>query len=136
MTRMSGLNRLLNRRDKYAQGDQNSKKVMSSPAPQSLLSSDSSSASSSSIYTGTFPPSSLFDDRKSSSSLSSLSLAFTTQTSKRSPRLQVTEGTIHSSTANAFEHLLLQPKQTAGLLHGMFPDEETKAPVKDDEKKV
>jgi hypothetical protein len=30
----------------------------------------------------------------------------------------------------------LQPKQTAGLLHGLFPEEEEKPPVKDNAKKV
>ena len=30
----------------------------------------------------------------------------------------------------------MQPKQTAGLLHGLFPDEEEKPPVKDNAKKV
>ncbi|MCJ1467646.1 hypothetical protein MMC07_006271 [Pseudocyphellaria aurata] len=59
-----------------------------------------------------------------------------TQTPKRSPSLQQADGTIHSSTANAYEHLLLQPKQTAGLLHGLFPEEESKPPVKDDDKKI
>lgn len=50
--------------------------------------------------------------------------------------MQLTEGTILSSTANTYERLLLQPKQTAGSLHGLFPEEELKAPFKDDEKKV
>lgn len=134
MNRMSGLNRLLSRRDKHAHGVDRHKKVMSLPIP---IPSSASDTSSSLVSTGTFAgsPSSL-RGQKSSSSLSSLSLAFTTQTPKRSPSLQAAEGTIHSSTANAYEHLLLQPKQTAGLLHGLFPEEESKPPVKDDEKKV
>ena len=133
MNRMSGLNRLLSRRDKSAQRDDRLKKVMSLPPPNPSSASDSSSSLGS---TGTFTRSSSLCGRKSSSSLSSLSLAFTTQIPKRSPRLQAAEGTIHSSTANAYEHLLLQPKQTAGLLHGLFPEEENKSPIKDDEKKV
>lgn len=133
MNRMSGLNRLLSRRDKNAHGDDRHKKVMSLPIPQSSSASDTSSL----VSPGTFAhSSSSLRGRKSSSSLSSLSLAFATQTPKRSPSLQAAEGTIHSSTANAYEHLLLQPKQTAGLLHGLFPEEERKSPVKDDEKKV
>ena len=39
-------------------------------------------------------------------------------------------------TANSCEDLLLQPKQTAGLLHGLFPEEEEKPPAKDNAKKV
>lgn len=130
---MSSINRLLSRRDKYTH-----QKVMSSPVPTPPHVSDSSSISSSTTSTSTSPPVqfALSHGQKFSSSLSSLSLAFTTQTPKRSPSLQAIEGTIHASTANAFEHLLLQPKQTAGHLHGLFPDEETEAPVKDDETKV
>lgn len=133
MNRMSGLNRLLSRRDKNAQGDDRHKKVMSLPTPKPSSASDTSSSF---VSTGTFTRSSSLSRRKSSSSLSSLCLAFTAQTPKRSPSLQAVEGTIHSSTANAYEHLLLQPKQTAGLLHGLFPEEERKSPVKDDEKKA
>ncbi len=48
----------------------------------------------------------------------------------------MTEGTVHASTANSSEDLLLQPKQTAGLLHGLFPDEDKTVPEKDEEKKV
>lgn len=132
MSRMSGLNRLLSRRDKNAQRDDRLKKVMSLPTSNPSSTSDSSSL----VSTGTFTRSSSLCGRKSSSSLSFLSLAFTTYVPKRSPSLQAAEGTIHSSTANAYEHLLLQPKQTAGLLHGLFPEEENKSPIKDDEKKV
>lgn len=134
MNRMSGINRLLSRRDKSARADDRHKKVMSLPTPKSSSASGTSSSSSSLVSTGTFTRSSLCG--RKSSSLSSLSLAFTAQTPKRSPTLQAADGTIHSSTANAFEHLLLQPKQTAGLLHGLFPEEESRSPVKDDEKKV
>lgn len=130
---MSGLNRLLSRRDKNAQRDDRHKKVMSLPTPELSSASDTSSSL---VSSGTLTRSSSFCGLKSSSSLSSLSLAFVTQTPKRSPSLQAADGTIHSSTANAHEHLLLQPKQTAGLLHGLFPEEESKPPVKDDEKKV
>lgn len=130
---MSGLNRLLSRRDKHAHGVDRHKKVMSLPIPTPSSASDTSSL----VSTGTFAgSSSSLRGQNSSSSLSSLSLAFTTQIPKRSPSLQAAEGTIHSSTANTYEHLLLQPKQTAGLLHGLFPEEESKPPVKDDEKKV
>lgn len=132
MNRMSGLNRLLSRRDKNAHGDDRHKKVMSLPIPQSSSASETSSL----VSPGTFAHSSSSLRGRNSSSLSSLSLAFATQTPKRSPSLQAAESTIHSSTANAYEHLLLQPKQIAGLLHGLFPEEERKSPVKDDEKKV
>ena len=50
--------------------------------------------------------------------------------------MQATEGTIHTSTANSSEDLLLQPKQTGGLLHGLFPNEDKKVPEKDEDKKV
>lgn len=135
---MSGINRLLSRRDRHAHGDHHQEKVMSSPAlaPTPLQISDSSSLSSSITSASTFPPLLLSHGCASSSSLSSLSLAFTTQTPKRTPSLQATEGTIIASTANASEHLLLQPKQTAGLLHGLFPEEDRQIPVRDDEKKV
>lgn len=137
MITMSGINRLLSRRDKNTHGD-HPKKVMSSPVPTPPQISDSSSTSSSVASTGTFSPFlfPLSHGRTSSSSLSSFSLAFKTQTPKRSPSLQAIEGTIHASTANASEHLLLQPKQTSGHLHGLFPDEDVETPIKDDETKV
>ena len=43
---------------------------------------------------------------------------------------------MHSSTANSSEHLLLQPKQTAGHLQGTLPDHEETLPKKNEEKKV
>ncbi|KAI4273849.1 MAG: hypothetical protein L6R35_006377 [Caloplaca aegaea] len=55
---------------------------------------------------------------------------------KRSPRLQASWGTIESSTANSGDDWLLQPKQTAGFLHGSLPDDESQPMEKDDEKKV
>lgn len=134
---MSGINRLLSRRDRHTHGD-HQKKVMSSPLPLPTQASDSSSISSSIASASTSSPFQfpLSQGRTCSSSLSSLSLAFTTHTLKRIPSLQAIEGTIHASTANASEHLLLQPKQTAGHLYGLFPDEEPETPTKDDEAKV
>ena len=133
---MSGIHRLLSRRDKNTHGGRRQEeKVIHSLAPKPLPNSDSSSVSSfMSSSTFSCPPTTY--RRVSSSSLSSLSLAFAPQTPKRSPSLQPTEGTIHASTANAFEDFLLQPKQTAGFLHGLFPEEDIKPPVKSDEKKV
>ncbi len=135
MVTMSSINRFLSRRDKNSHGS-DQKKVMSPPPPPPLPASDCSSTSSFSTSTGTFAPLSSFYRHTSSSSLSSLSLAFPTQAPKKSPLLQATEGTVHASTANSYEDLLLQPKQTAGLLHGLFPDEDKKAPEKDEDKKV
>ncbi len=132
---MSSINRFLSRRDKNGYGD-HQKKVMSPPPPTPLPASDSSSTSSFSTSTGTFAPLSSFYRHTSSSSLSSLSLAFPVQAPKRSPHSQMTEGTVHASTANSSEDLLLQPKQTAGLLHGLIPDEDKTVPEKDEEKKV
>lgn len=109
---------------------------MSPQPPTALPASDSSSTSSFSTSTSTFAPLSSFYRHTSSSSLSSLSLAFPIQAPKRSPHLQTTEGTVHASTANSSEDLLLQPKQTAGLLHGLFLDEDKTVPEKDEEKKV
>lgn len=132
---MSTFNKLLLRRDKQAHEDRNQRKVMSLPIPEPVSASSSSSISSS-TSASIFPHRYSTLARASSTSLSSLSLAFTTLTPKRSPSLQHVEGTIHALTANSCEDLLLQPKQTAGLLHGLFPEEEEKPPVKDNAKKV
>lgn len=132
---MSSINRFLSRRDRNNHGS-NQKKVMSPPPSIPLPVSDSSSTSSSSTSIGAFAPLSSFYRHTSSSSLSSLSLAFATQASKRSPLTLATEGIIQASTANSSEDLLLQPKQTGGLLHGLFPNEDKSLPEKDEEKKA
>lgn len=134
MNRMNGINRFLSRRDKHTHGDDRHKKVMSSPAVETPSRSPDSLSTSSSYHSPRTSSRHSFYLRNSS--LSSLSLAFTPQVQKQFPVMQLTEGTILSSTANTNERLLLQPKQTAGSLHGLFPEEELKAPVKDDEKKV
>jgi hypothetical protein len=130
---MSSFTRLLSRRDKQTHEDRNQRKVMSLPISEPVSASSSISLSTS---TDPFPPPCSALGRASSTSLSSLSLAFTTLTPKRSPSLQHIEGTIHALTANSCEDLLLQPKQTAGLLHGLFPEEEEEPPIKDNAKKV
>lgn len=132
---MSTFTKILSRRDKQTHEDINQRKVMSLPTPEAVSTSSSSSISSS-TFSSIFQHSCPTLGRASSTSLSSLSMAFTTLTPKRSPSLQHIEGTIHALTANSCEDLLLQPKQTAGLLHGLFPDEEEKPPIKDNAKKV
>ncbi|KAL8951500.1 MAG: hypothetical protein Q9222_002527 [Ikaeria aurantiellina] len=111
------------------------KKVMSSPVQPSPSSpSDSTSSAYSSPEASWF-----FNTRTShtrSSSISSLSNAFSTASSKRSPRLQVTPATIESSTANSYDDWLLQPKQTSGFLHGSPPDEDNVALEKEDDNNV
>lgn len=130
LANMSTFHRLMSRKDKSGNGA--IKKVMSTPAPSSRSESISSASSDPSISW------SLAASRRHtpSSSLSSLSNAFPAATSKRSPRVQATQGNIESSTANSADDWLLQPKQTSGFLHGSFPDEEAQPLEKDDERKV
>ncbi|KAL9046906.1 MAG: hypothetical protein Q9214_000388, partial [Letrouitia sp. 1 TL-2023] len=129
---MSTFHRLVSRKDKDAHGAPH-RKVMSSPASQSPSPRSDSFASIFSS-TDTF---SAFNGHNSSSSASSLSLAFPLiQNAKKSPEAQATEGAIESSTANTCEHLLLQPKQTAGFLHSWFPEEKVKLSEKDENAKV
>ncbi|KAL8926757.1 MAG: hypothetical protein Q9208_002831 [Pyrenodesmia sp. 3 TL-2023] len=127
---MSTFQRLMSRKDKHG----TLKKVMSTPAQSSLSSRPESTSSASS--SGDAWSSAASRRHTRSSSLSSLSNAFPITISKRSPRLQATNGTIESSTANSRDDWLLQPKQTSGFLHGSFPDEEPQTLEKDDEKKV
>ncbi|KAL8828265.1 MAG: hypothetical protein Q9191_002686 [Dirinaria sp. TL-2023a] len=71
----------------------------------------------------------------STSSLNLLSSAFPPPATKRSPRLSATQSEIQASTANAYEDLLLQPRQTSGPLHDAFTDHERDVPKKDEEQK-
>ncbi|KAL8707148.1 MAG: hypothetical protein Q9225_007814 [Loekoesia sp. 1 TL-2023] len=132
-TNMSTFHRLVSRKEKASNGFM--KKVTSTPA-QSSPSSPSESTSSASSYPNTSWSLIASRTHTRSSSLSSLSNAFTTSSPKRSPRLQATQGTIEASTANSSHDWLLQPKQTSGFLHGSFPDEEVKPLEKDDDKKI
>lgn len=116
---MSTINRFLSRKDKLSQGTHKDK-VMSSPAfTPSPTPTPSSTTSRNSSY----------------SSFSSLSLAFSTLVTKRSPRLQAHGGLVECCTADS-RGFLLQPKRYSGLLNGFFEDEEVKAPGKEEEKKV
>ncbi|CAD6582928.1 MAG: hypothetical protein ASARMPRED_001103 [Alectoria sarmentosa] len=80
-------------------------------------------------------PSSTRSRNSSYSSFSSLSLAFSTLVTKRSPRLQAHDGPIECCTADS-GGFILQPKRDSGLLNGFFEGEEVKAPEKEDEKKI
>ena len=72
----------------------------------------------------------------STSSLNLLSSALPSPAPKSSPRLSATESEVQASTANAFEDLLLQPRETSGSFHGVSTDHEKTVPKKDEEKKV
>jgi len=74
--------------------------------------------------------------RPSHSSLRSLSSAFLVTPSKRSPRIAATASEIQATTADSYEGLLLQPKQTSGLLHGVFTDHEKVGSKNGDETEV
>lgn len=74
--------------------------------------------------------------KASESSLRSLSSAFPMTPLKGSPKLAATESEVQATTANSCGDLLLQPKQTSGLLHGVFTDHEKDVSKKDDETKV
>lgn len=132
---MSGIHRFLSRRDKRHHKDPHHEKVMSpSMPPPPLPTAHSSSTSSLRTFSGTlFLP---LQRHSSSSSVSSLSLAFPPPRPKASPRLQATEATVQSSTANTSDCYLLQPRQTAGHLHGLFTNHEEQVREKDEEKKV
>ena len=98
---------------------------------------DTSSTSTASLSYPSSPAMPLVHGRSSStSSLNLLSSAFPSPATKRSPRLSATQSEIHASTANTFEDLLLQPKQTSGSFHGAFTDQESNVPRKDQGKKV
>ena len=116
---MSTINKLLSRKDKHSHGTHKDK-VMSSPA------STPSPAPT---------PSSTRSRNSSYSSFSSLSLAFSTLVTKRSPRLQTHDGQVECCTADS-GGFLLQPKRYSGLLNGFFEGEEVKTPEKEEEKKV
>lgn len=60
--------------------------------------------------------------KASQSSIRSLSSAFPVAASKSSPKLAPTASEIQATTANSYDGLLLQPKQTSGFLHGVFND--------------
>ena len=123
---MSTINRFLSSRkdkdkdkDKFSQGTHKDK-VMSSPDPTpSPLQTPASTRSRNSSY----------------SSLSSLSLAFSTFIAKRSPSLQAHEGSVECCTADS-DRFLLQPKRYSGTLDAFFQAEEIKTPQKEEEKKV
>ncbi|KAL8805474.1 MAG: hypothetical protein Q9182_001929 [Xanthomendoza sp. 2 TL-2023] len=121
---MSTFHKLMSRKDRSSNGVV--KKVMSSPVQPS--SESTSSASSRSFPAGR--------SRTRSSSFSSLSNAFLPTSSKRSPRLQATRGTVESSTANSCDDWLLQPKQSSGFLHGSLSDDENDTPNREDDRKV
>ncbi len=129
---MSGINRFLSRREKRSSGSQH-KKVISPPSlPQPLYEGQSSASSSS----GHSAPFSCYHF-SSSSSLSSLSIAFPDHKgSKSSPHLQATRCLVVASTANWKVDFLLQPLLVSGNLYGLFVAEGKKKPDKDEEKKV
>ncbi|KAL8829480.1 MAG: hypothetical protein Q9170_006152 [Blastenia crenularia] len=134
-TNMSTFHRLMSRKEKHGNGT--IKKVMPTPTPTQVSpSSPSESTSSASSYAGASWCFVTSSTHTRSSSISSLCNAFPPASSKRSPRLQATCGTIEASTANSSHDWLLQPKQTSGFLHGSFPEEEAPPPEKDDDKKV
>ena len=132
---MSGINRFLSRRDKHNKhGHQ--EKVMSPPMSSEQPTLGSSSRSSFRTSSGPSTASSISHKySSSSSSLLSLSLAFSNVPGKRSPRLQAVQGIVHSSTAHTNDYCLLQPKQTSGYLHGLFNESEDTVPEKPDEAK-
>ena len=116
---MSNLNKFLSRKDKYSYGTHRNK-VMSSPvSTPSPIQTPSSTRSRTSSY----------------SSFSSLSLAFSTPVTKRSPRLQAHDGQIECCTADS-NGFILQPKRYSGTLNGFFEGGEFKTPQKEEEKKV
>ena len=129
----SSINRLLSRRRNTTRDQE--KKVMSPPAASTSSTSGSFTSPSFRSSSGSVPFS-LSSGHSSSTSYSSLSLAFSAQRPKRSPHLQATDVTIHASTANTYDRLLLQPKQTSGRLFGVFPEDKNKHSGSDDESKV
>ena len=143
---MSGINRFLSRRDKHhrwshhkdSQQDENhQEKVMQSAFPSPIPTPASASTSSSRAVSGTSTPLTYTTARStSSSSVFSLSLAFPNPKTKRSPRLQAVESLVQSTTANTYDHCVLQPRITSGHLHGLFNDLEETVPEKDADQKV
>ena len=113
---MSTINRFLSRKDKHSHGTHKDKVMSSTPSPVPTPSSARSRNSS-------YP------------SLSSLSLAFSTLVTKRSPRLKTLDGLVECCTADS-DGFLLQPKRYSGLLNGFFEGEEIRTPEKEAEKKV
>ena len=120
---MSTINKFLSsRKDKHSHGTHKDK-VMSSPSPApSPIQTPASGAS-------------IRSKASSYSSLSSLSLAFSTSVTKRSPSLQAHDGLVECYTADS-DRFLLQPKRYSGTLDAFFQGEEIKTPQKEDEKKV
>jgi hypothetical protein len=143
---MSGINRFLSRRDKHhrwshhkdAQQDESQQEKVMQPAfPSAVPTPASSSTSSPPTVSGTSTPLTYTTARSSSStSVFSLSLAFPNPKTKRSPRLQAVKSLVQSTTANTYDHCVLQPKITSGHLHGLFTDFEESVPEKDGEQKV
>lgn len=112
------------------------RKVMSPPMPSDLPTPVSSSASSFRTSSRVFTPFPNIYQHTSSSSLSSLSLAFPNLKAKTSPRLQAAGGTVYSSTANARGSYLLQPRREGRISGLFFASEEKKAPEKKDDEAV
>ncbi|MCJ1478585.1 hypothetical protein MMC13_007266 [Lambiella insularis] len=135
---MSGINRFLSRREKHRKGTPQAQEKVKSPMPSTLPTPSSSSASSSYNYSGASTPHSFTHKRSfsSSCSLSSLSIAFPYPRGKGSPRLQPIGGLVQSTTANAGDGCLLQPRQTEGHLNGLFSDFEENIAEKDEEKTI
>ncbi|KAI4251677.1 MAG: hypothetical protein LQ352_004720 [Teloschistes flavicans] len=109
---MTSFHKLIGRKDKS--GTINGKKVMSIPSPP-VPSSPSASTCSTFVSPATPTSLDIASVHVRSSSLSSLSNAFSAIHTKGSPRLQATVGAIESSTANSCDGWLLQPKQTSGF---------------------
>lgn len=119
---MSTINRFLSRKDKHAYGSHKDKVNTSLESPPSRGS--------------TIASSSMRSRRSTSSSLSSVSLAFSDLKPKRSPRLQATIGTVECSCAN-LGTLILQPRTDRGALNGLFvTEQEHKRHEKDEDRKV
>ena len=130
---MSGINRLLSRRDKqYGSHIENVKSLILS---QTVLLQESSVGSSTSDSTFASSCASSYK-HVPSSSCSVVSLAFPTQMAKKSPRLSATTDTVQSQTANSVDTYVLQPNTASSVLHGLFPEVEKKALSKVDDKKV
>lgn len=118
---MSAINRLLSRTDKHTHGSHR-EKVMSPPVSPPRGSTTASL--------------SLRSSHSTSSSVSSVSLAFPGLQPKRSPRLQATLGTVECSCADA-RTLLLQPKSDSAVLNGLFvAEQEHKKHERDEDRKV
>ena len=131
---MSGINRFLSHREKNPRDKdkRNRQEKVISP----LVTPHSSSNSSLHTFSGVPTLTSPYQRCSLNSSSSSLSVAFQKLSPKGYPCLQSTAGTVQASTANTYDFYLLQPRQTAGHLHGLFSEHEELVPEKDQEKKV